>query len=134
MAAVAIVTDDEWESLARLPVRDLLDLAADLSLLAPAEVERRVLMEQCVPVLCEWVSRHGLPVSKYDREELESLPTRHLRALGRLCGIEKVSVQRLIRDGTRLANKFGKTKDYEAVVMMLPMLLTAIARYVDERG
>ena len=134
MDEVAIVTDAEWESLARLPVRELLELAADLDLLAPAVVDERVLIEQCLPVLVAWIKEHGLPVSKYDKEELENLPKRHLHALGRLVGVEKVSVQRLIRDGTRLANKLGKTKQYESVVMMLPMLLTAIARYVDRRG
>ena len=134
MGNVAIVTEAEWESLARLPVRELLEFAADLGLLVPAVVDERVLMEQCLTTLCVWIGEHGLPVSKYDREELENLPKRHLRALGRLIGVEKISVQRLIRDGTRLVNKLGRTTEYESVVMMLPMLLTIIARYVDERG
>ncbi len=134
MASVGLVTDAEWDSLARLPVRDLVELAADLALVAPAEVEGRALVEQCLPALCEWIRSHGLPVSKYDREELQNLPASQLRALGRLCGLETASVQRLIRDGMRTVNKLAKTQQYESIVMMLPMLLTAIARYVDERG
>ena len=134
MAPVELVTDVEWESLARLPVRDLVELAADLGLVAPAEVDGRALVEQCLPALREWIQSYGLPVSKYDREELQNLPASQLRALGRLCGLEAVSVRRLIRDGTRTVNKLGKMQHYESIVMMLPMLLTAIARYVDERG
>ena len=65
-------TDEEWALLSRLPESDLIDLATDLDICPPVEIDPRPLLESCVPRIVERARQEGLPFSKYDLEALEA--------------------------------------------------------------
>ena len=70
-----------------VPVEDVIELAADLDVIIPERVDRRTLLETCVPLIIARGQRTGLPFSKYDLEDLKELGSEQLTALGRIQGL-----------------------------------------------
>ncbi|MCO4744377.1 MAG: hypothetical protein KC912_06285 [Proteobacteria bacterium] len=122
-----VLTEIEWSMVEHLPELDLVDLAAELGLIPPAEIDRRTLVVQCVLQLVEVGRSDGLPFSKYDREDLESLPREHLVALATVIGT-RAEVASVLASGQRTLKALQKTRPNSQVALMLPMLLTAVAR------
>ena len=123
------LTEEEWRLLSGVPITDLVDLAVEVDLCAPAEIDRRALIEDCLPLILDRARAEGLPMSKYDREDLEALPTDLLQAVGRLQGLNgEVTVDRAIRAGRKVYKRYGKLRPKSAVALLLPLLLTALAR------
>ncbi|MCA9571793.1 MAG: hypothetical protein KC656_28340 [Myxococcales bacterium] len=125
---------EEWALLQHLPTQDLVDLAADLDVLIPADVDKRTLLELCVPRLVERGRRSGLPFSKYDREDLEALGAAERAALGRIQGVEP-DVDAILRAGERVYRTIERErKGIDPVAMMLPSLLRPVLRHAVEQG
>ena len=123
------LTDDEWTLLSGVPVGDLVELAVELDLVAPKEIDRRALLEQCIPLVVERAREEGLPFSKWDRGDLEDLSQAHLTAIGRLQGLNgQVSVDAVLRAGRKVYRQYQKHRRHSAVALLLPSLLTAVAR------
>ena len=124
-----LFTDNEWSALQRVPVTEIVALAADLDICAPAEIDRRGLLTECVQAIVVRARVEGLPFSKYDREDLAELPTDLLESIGRLQGLRgRVTVNAILRAGDRVYRNYQKTRPDNAVALMLPMLLPAVAR------
>jgi hypothetical protein len=128
----AALTPDELALFVNIPEGDLVELAADLDLAIPAVIDRRTLLEQAVVAMAQLGRTKGLPLSPYDRDDLEALPPEHLRALCALCGTA-ANVDALLKSG-RKSYKAYKDSPMAPIPMMLPMLLPAIARYAHQTG
>ena len=126
----AALTPAELALFANIPEGDLVELAADLDLAIPAIIDRATLLEQAVIAMAHLGRTRGLPLSPYDRDDLESLPPEHLRALCSLCGTA-ATVDALLKRG-RKSYKHYKDSPMAPIPMMLPMLLPAIARYAHQ--
>jgi hypothetical protein len=123
----ASLTPEELAHFANIPEGDLVELAADLDLTIPEVIDRPTLLGQAVAAMARLGRTKGLPLSPYDRDDLEALPQEHLRALCGLCGTAP-TVSALLKQG-RKAYKAYKDSPMAPIPMMTPMLLTAIARH-----
>ncbi|MCB9677863.1 MAG: hypothetical protein H6737_22370 [Alphaproteobacteria bacterium] len=128
------LTDEEFEPLKGLPVESIVDLAAELDIVAPDDVDRRGLLDQCIGALVEHAVREGLPFSKYDEDDLAQLAAEDLAAIGRLQGLAgTVTVSAILKQGQRVYKTFEKRRIDHPIPLMLPMLLTAVARAARSR-
>ena len=127
-------SEREWELLKGLPVRQIVELAADLEIVAPAEIDRRNLLSLCVPRIVARARVEGLPFSKYDREDLEALPPELLAAIADLQQVRTPSVNNVIRAGERVYRRYQNERPASPVAMCLPMMLTAVARATLEEA
>jgi hypothetical protein len=124
-----VLTDEEYEPLRGLPVESIVDLAAELDIVAGEEIDRRGLLERCVVAFVEHARREGLPFSKYDADDLKALDPDDLVAIGRLQGLSgRVTVSAVLKQGQRVYKTFQNRRGDHPIPLMLPMLLTAIAR------
>ncbi len=123
------LTDDEWLPLSRLPESTLVELAIELDILVPEKIDARSLLEQLVPLIVERARTEGIPLSKYDREDLAELSRAELSSLARLQGLDaSADVSAVLARGERVYRTYQSTRPGSAVAMCLPMLLTAVAR------
>lgn len=121
------LTADELALFAHLPEEQLVELAAELELLVPAEISREALLTEAVGHIVARARVEGLPFSKYDQEDLAALSTAELAALGALCRAPGTP-EGLIRAGERVYRMYRKQRPSSQVAMVLPMLLGAVAR------
>ncbi|MBT3217838.1 MAG: hypothetical protein HN348_01995 [Proteobacteria bacterium] len=129
----AIITDQEWQMLEAIPEGMLVDLAADLDICPPERIDHRALFEQCVVAIVARGRQESLPFSKYDREDLEALPPPHITAIGRLQQIQgQVTVDDVLRVGARVYKFYQRNRPDNPLALMLPSLLTAVARQAAE--
>ena len=110
-----------------LPEDQLVELAAELELLVPAEISRAALLVDAVDQIVARARAEGLPFSKYDHDDLAALSTEDLAALGALCKAPGTP-DGLIRAGQRVYKQYLRQRPQSQVAMMLPMLLSAVAR------
>lgn len=129
----SLFTPQERAMLARMPEEDIVELAAELSVTVPAEIRRESLMAHVVAELARYARVSGLPLSPYDREDLEALPPRELAALAALVGVEP-TVAALLKAGKRAYKAFGRRKATSPIPLMVPTLLGPLARYAAEQG
>ncbi len=122
------LTDDEWEPIRGIPDNVLVDLAADLGLLVPEALDRRALLDACVPLMVARGQAEGLPLSEYDREDLVALPPELLGAVAAMQGAPNASVDAVIQAGLRVWRRYERDKPDSPFALCLPMLLRPIAR------
>ena len=126
---MSVLTDEEYEPLRGLPVESIVDLAAELEIVAGEEIDRRDLLERCVVAFVAHAQREGLPFSKYDADDLEALTQDDLVAIGRLQGLSgRITVRAVLKQGQRVYKTFQNRRGDHPIPLMLPMLLTAVAR------
>ena len=125
----ALLTMEELEPLRRLPDDVLVDMAADLDICIPETFDVQALVEACIPRIIERGMEEGLPLSKYDAEDLATLSQSELDALGRLQGLKTpTTVAAVVRKGQRVYKWYRRNRPDNPVALMLPMLLPAVAR------
>lgn len=122
-----ILTDHEWSLVEHLPELELVELAAELELIPPAEIDRRTLVVDCVLRIVEVGRSEGLPFSKYDRDDLEALAAEELAGIAAILGT-RASVSAVLGAGQRTYKAWQKNRPNSQVALMLPLLLTAVAR------
>lgn len=123
------LTEAEWRLLSSVSVDDLVELAVELDVLAPEEIDRRALLERCVPLIVERAREEGLPFSKYDADDLRTLSPELLTALGRLQGLKgEVTVDSVLKAGRKVYRQYQKHRRNSTVALLLPSLLSAVAR------
>jgi hypothetical protein len=126
------LTPEELALFANIPEADLVEFAVDLDLAFPEVVDRRAILEEAIAALARVARTRGLPLSDYDRDDLEALPGAHLRALANLCGAPQ-TVDGLLKAG-RKSYKAYKGNLMSPIPMMVPMLLGPLARYAAEES
>lgn len=124
-----VLSEDEFAPLAGLPVDGIVDLAAELDIVAPEAIDRRQLLGECVEALVVHARTHGLPFSKYDADDLAELDAVDLEAIGRLQGLTgRVTVRAVVKRGEKVYKTFSSRRIDHPIPLMLPMLLSAVAR------
>ncbi len=122
------LTDSESQQLSYVPVDDLVDLATELDMAPPADVDRLGLLTDCIPRLLEHGRRDGLPFSKYDADDLQELPQDHRQALASALGWD-ADVRSMLKAGAKV---YKNTPARSQVALLLPSLLKPLARYAFE--
>jgi hypothetical protein len=124
-------TAKEWEPLEGLPILEIVNLAADLDICAPAEIDRRALLAECVTAIVARARTEGLPFSKYDEHDLAGLTPSELAAVAQLQGVSP-TVRAVMKRGLKVYRQYVKHRPDNPVALMLPMLLTAVARAAQQ--
>ncbi|HCH65185.1 MAG: hypothetical protein CL927_18515 [Deltaproteobacteria bacterium] len=118
----------ERAALANMPENDIVELAAELSVSVPATIQREALMEKVIVELARHVRVHGLPLSKWDEDDLQALTPEELAGLAGLVGVS-ASVPELLRAGKRAYKGYKNRKATSPIPLIIPTLLAALARY-----
>ena len=103
------LNDSEYSIVALLPHADLADLAVELDVIPEAEIKPRDLLSNLVPRLLELASVEGLPLSKWDRDDLEALPDDHRAALARTIGCGS-DVAAMLKAGKKVYKSYQKER------------------------
>ena len=127
-------TSEEWSALAALPDDDVVRLATHLDFAPPEEIDARQLLEQCMPKLVDELEKNGIPLTKYDHDDLTAFDERQRRALAHLLRLRGTpSVRTLVRAGTRVTRSYQKKMLNDAIPYMVPLLLTPVVRLTLQR-
>lgn len=121
-------TASERTMLANMPENDIVELAAELSVSVPETIQREELMQKVIVELARHVRVHGLPLSRYDVDDLEALSPLELAGLARLVGVS-ASVPELLKAGKRAYKAYRNRKATSPIPLMVPTLLAPLARY-----
>lgn len=125
----------EHELVARIPKEDITEMAVDLDLLLDEGFDRHSLLERCIDAILERAAAEGIPLSKYDADDLEELPPEHLQALGAAAGISgKVTVRAMLKAGAKTWRQYQKHRPKSATALLIPTLLGPLARAAHERS
>ena len=125
------LTTAEMSLYENLPEDNIIELAAELNLLIPERISRDVLLAQAICGIAELAGREGLPLSRYDRDDLEALPREHLRALAAMCGW-RPDINAILKAGQKVYKTYTRQRPQSPIAMMLPMLLIPLARYAAD--
>ena len=126
-------TATERAALENLPQSDLVDIAVELDIVVPARIDVGGLFAAIVQSLIERAPTHGLPLSAYDRDELEALEPAELAAVARLCAAP-ATIDGLIKQGAKSSKRYRDGRPQSAVVLIVPTLLAPLARAAARRG
>ena len=127
----ATLSSEEIQVLANIPEGDLIDLAAELDVAIPEQIDRVALTVTVLERLAALGEQEGLPLSDYDRDDLEALPVDHRRALAGLLGVP-ADVSGMLKAGKKVYKIYRKTRPRSQVALLLPMMLGPLARFVAE--
>ena len=86
------------------------------------------LIHKCVDALLDRAASEGLPLSKYDAEDLAALPETHLQALGEHMGLRRVTVRAMLRQGARTWRIYNKRGSKSPTALLVPLFLAPLAR------
>ena len=81
-----LLTPTERQILGQIPEADLASLAAELSIAVPDRIDGASLAVDCIVSLAQLARTEGLPLSQYDRDDLEAMAIEERQALAELCG------------------------------------------------
>lgn len=122
--------EPEWELVRNVPLSDLIELAADLGVILPEEVDRRQLVVISLPYLLERARDDGLPLSKYDAPDIEALPPEDLAMVAELQGLKpSASVRAVMRAGAKVTKTYARNRPNNPYPYMLPLLLGTLLRF-----
>ncbi len=130
-----LLTPHELSMFQNAPEDELVDLAIDLDVPVPAEIDLGGLLDAVVRNLASLAQREGLPFSAYDEDDLKALGEYELRAIAELNGVDintdgPRQIQGLLKTGKKVYKTYRKTRPKSQIPMYLPMLLAALARYL----
>ena len=130
-----LLTPHELSMFQNAPEDEIVDLAIDLDVPVPEEIDLGGLLDSVVRNLAELAEREGLPFSPYDQEDLVALAEHELRAIASLNGLDESLdrarlIQGLLKSGKKVYKIYKKTRPKSQIPMYLPMLLSALARYL----
>ena len=130
-----LLTPEELSMFQNVPEDELVDLAIDLDVPVPEEIDLEGMLSAVVRNLASLGQREGLPFSRYDREDLEQLGELERGAIAKLNGVDpnaKASVQisGLLKTGQKIYKMYRKTRPKSQIPMYLPMLLNPLAHHL----
>lgn len=126
-------TASERTMLANMPENDIVELAAELSVSVPETIQREELMQKVIVELARHVRVNGLPLSRYDADDLEALSPVELAGLARMVGVS-ASVPELLKAGKRAYKAYRNRKATSPIPLMVPTLLAPLARYAASKS
>ncbi len=135
-----LLSPEELTMFGRAPEDEIVDLAIDLDVPVPEQIDLAGLLSQCVRNLATLGQAEGLPYSPYDREDLENLTDIERSAIAVLNGVDPrldsaQQIDRLLKTGKKIYKIYKKTRPSSQIPLYLPMLLAPLARYlVEESG
>lgn len=118
----------EAAALANLPHSELVDLAVELDILVPAQIDRLQLLENVLACLVVRARAEGLPLTPYDRDDLAELPPADRAALARLLG-HPDDIEAILKASEKVCKRYRKERPRSAVALLLPSLLAPLARW-----
>ena len=127
----------ERDLVGRIPEQDITEMAVDLDLLLDEGFDRESLVLRCIEALLDRAEVEGIPLSKWDGDDLRTLPPEHFQALARTVGLTgKPSVRAMLKAGARTWRQYRKTRPNSATALLIPTLLGPIARaaYLRQMG
>lgn len=127
----SLLLDEELKILAAVPEKDLVDLVIDLDVPVEEDSARQQLLEQAARRLADLAREEGLPFSSYDLEDLQALPPDHLRGLARAMRVDN-DARAVVRAGEKVFKRYQKRAPRSQVPLMLPLLLSAVARLLAD--
>lgn len=128
-----LLTPEELALFQNAPEQELVDLAIDLDVPVPSEIDRSGLLDACIRNLTDLGRREGLPFSDYDKEDLTALCDAELNAIAALNGVDAGldrtrKVHLLLKTGKKNYKVWRKVRPKSQIPIYLPMLLNAVAR------
>jgi predicted component of type VI protein secretion system len=121
------IQDEDWTLVEHIPELELVNLAAELGIIAPAQIEARALWNRCVQGIVDRGRAEGLPFSKYDAEDLAELSPEHLAAIADIQGTA-AAVAAIIRVGAKVYRLYERQRPNNPIPLHLPSLLIPVAR------
>jgi hypothetical protein len=118
--------------LSRLPEGDIVDLAVEFDIVVDAELDLSALFVEIIKGLATLAKSEGLPLHKYNREDLEALPPKHLRALAALLG-QGPDLDALLKHGKKIYKRYTRDRPKSQIPLVLPMLLEPLARFAFDQ-
>lgn len=120
---------------ANAPEDELVDLAVDLDVPVPEQIDLSGLLDAVVQSLADLAQREGLPFSPYDLDDLNALSDIEFRAIATLNGVDMAvprekQLQALLKSGKKIYKTYRKTRPKSQIPMYLPMLLAPLARHL----
>ena len=130
-----LLTPDELAMFQNVPEDELVDLAIDLDVPVPEEIDLGSMLDSMVRNLAALGQREGLPFSRYDREDLEQLGEMERSAISRINGVDPngsptKQISGLMKTGSKVYKVYRKTRPKSQIPMYLPMLLAPLARHL----
>ena len=130
-----LLTPEEVAMFRNAPEEELVDLAIDLDVPVPEEIDLDGMLDRVVRNLAALAQREGLPFSRYDREDLEQLSQMERGAIARLNGVDpradvESQISALLKTGSKVYKMYRKTRPKSQIPMYLPMLLAPLARHL----
>lgn len=124
-----MIHDIDRPLLNAIPERDLVEMAIDLDIFVPEKIDRMQMIEQCIWAILKRARAEGLPLSRYDQDDLEALGADGLNAMSKLMGLSgPASVEKIIKKGRRVYKSYQKHRPDNATALLIPTLLPLIAR------
>ena len=127
-----LFTAEERAILANMPEDDIVELAAELGVTVPGVIRREELMERVIAELARHIRIHGLPLSKWDEEDLRALSPTEVAGLAQLVGVS-ATVADLMKAGKRAYKAYSKRSVGSPIPLMVPTLLGPLARFASQQ-
>jgi len=129
------LTPEEVAMFRNVPEEELVDLAIDLDVPVPEEIDLEGMLDALVRNLAALGEREGLPFSRYDKDDLELLNETERGAIAKLNGVKQnvatsVQISGLLKSGGKIYKMYRKTRPKSQIPMYLPMLLAPLARHL----
>ena len=130
-----LLTPEEFSMFQNAPEDDLVDLAIDLDVPVPEEIDLASMLDAMVRNLADLGKREGLPFSRYDQEDLEQLQQTERSAIAKLNGVDPnidgdAQISGLLKTGAKIYKTYRKTRPKSQIPLYLPMLLSPLARHL----
>ena len=130
-----MLTPEELSMFQNVPEDELVDLAIDLNVPVPEEIDLEGMLGAVVRNLAALGEREGLPFSRYDREDLEQLNEMERSAIAKLNGVDpnaqaSAQISALLKTGAKIYKMYRKTRPKSQIPLYLPMLLSPLARHL----
>jgi hypothetical protein len=123
------LTESEWALVASVPLDDLVALAVNLDIVLEADFDRRQALEQCIPRIVARAREEGLPLSAYDRGDVEELSEAGRAALAALLRT-RPTTDAILKAGAKVYKARLKLQPsgHDPYAYMIPLLLGPIVR------
>jgi hypothetical protein len=135
MPVSELLTPEEIAMFRNAPEDELVDLAIDLDVPVPEEIDIEGMLDAVVRNLASLGQREGLPFSRYDREDLAQLNEMERGAIANLNGVAPskdadTQIAGLLKSGAKIYKMYRKTRPKSQIPLYLPSLLGPLARHL----